>query len=598
MRQEGNFTESIHNEDYMRPYDTRNLDNRGFVFTGGRKTESLNGEWHFVPDLYDVGFRDSWHRKRTLKDDGFPAEPWDYHPEEGRLVTVPGCWNTVDPVFFHFEGTGWYSRRFSCPKQSEGVRIFLRVGAANYDTKVYLNGCFLGSHVGGSTPFFAELTGLRDEENELLIAVNNVRTGDRVPMRNTDWFNWGGLYRDVSILRVPTIFIRDFRLSLAPGGGYEALAVRCVLSDPVNGAAVLSIPELDTKTEIPVKNGLGELIIPAQPTLWEPENPRLYEVSLTYGGDRVEDLVGFRDIRVEGRQILLNGREIFLRGISVHEDDARNGKMLTEEDLDRRFRHARELGVNFMRLAHYPHDERVGRRADREGILLWEEIPVYWAIDFANPVTYSDAENQLTELILRDGNRASVIIWSVGNENQDTDERLSFMSRLADRARELDGTRLITAACLVNHEKNRIEDRLAACLDVIGLNEYVGWYVPDFAELEALVRNSNPDRPVIISEFGAGAEAGFHGEDNRMFTEEYQDLVYARQIETIARLEYIRGMTPWILYDFTCPRRQNRHQRGYNRKGLIAEDKETKKLAFKRLAEFYHTPAKNNLSRG
>jgi beta-glucuronidase len=534
MKQDGNFTESIHDEDYMRPYDRRNLNHHGTVFTGGRRVESLNGEWHFVPDLYDVGFRDSWHRERGRRSDGLPAEPWDYRPDEGRLVTVPGCWNTIDPVFFYFEGTGWYSRRFPRPAAAEGERIILRIGAANQDAKVYLNGRFLGSHLGGSTPFFVELTGLTDGTNELLVAVNNVRTRDRVPMRNTDWFNWGGLYRDVSLIRVPAVFIRDFRISLAPGGGYEALAVRCVLSDSVDGAAVLSIPELGIEAQIPVKKGVGVLTIPARPDLWEPRNPRLYAVSLAFGDDRTEDLVGFRDIRVESRRILLNGREIFLRGISVHEDDARNGKVLTDEDLERRFRHARELGANFMRLAHYPHDERVARKADRDGILLWEEIPVYWAIDFSNPGTYADAENQLGELILRDGNRASVIMWSVGNENQDTDERLSFMMRLADKARELDGTRLVTAACLVNHAKNRIEDRLAAHLDVIGLNEYVGWYVPDFAELEALVKNSDPDRPVIISEFGAGAEAGFHSDGNQLFTEEYQDQVYARQIEIIA----------------------------------------------------------------
>jgi len=218
---------------------------------------------------------------------------------------------------------------------------------------------------------------------------------------------------------------------------------------------------------------------------------------------------------------------------------------------------------------------------------LWEEIPVYWAIDFENQSTYEDAENQLCELITRDYNRASVIIWSVGNENADTDARLEFMKNLAGKVKSIDPSRLVTAACLVNHEKVRIEDRLTKYLDVIGLNEYYGWYKPNFEELEVLGRNSNPDKPVVISEFGAGAKAGHHGSVSEKFTEEYMEHVYEKQIRTIKKLDYVKGLTPWILYDFTCPRRQNRYQNGYNRKGLIAEDKETKKKAFFTLQSFY-----------
>jgi beta-glucuronidase len=135
----------------------------------------------------------------------------------------------------------------------------------------------------------------------------------------------------------------------------------------------------------------------------------------------------------------------------------------------------------------------------------------------------------------------------------------------------------------------RIEDRLAAYLDVIGLNEYYGWYNPNRRELELLLGNSSPEKPVVITEFGAGAKAGHHGSIHEMFTEEYMDGVYRYQIDAIRRSDYIKGMTPWILYDFTCPRRQNRFQKGYNRKGLIAEDKKTKKLAFFTLKRFYES---------
>jgi beta-glucuronidase len=306
-----------------------------------------------------------------------------------------------------------------------------------------------------------------------------------------------------------------------------------------------------------------------------------------FGADHVVDRVGFRDIRVQGHDILLNGVPIFLRGVCVHEDDEILGKVTNDADIRRRFTHAKELGCNFLRLAHYPHHERVAEIADEVGLLLWAEIPVYWAIDFANPDTYADAENQLLELITRDRNRASVIIWCVGNENADTNARASFMSRLAEAARRADPTRLVSAACLINRSTFTIEDRLASHLDVIGLNEYFGWYEPDFSGLERLLANSHPDRPVVISEVGADALAGHRGGLRELFTEDCQAEIYRRQFDIIAKANWLRGFCPWLLYDFRSARRQTRFQRGFNRKGLIAEDKATKKLAFGVIAERY-----------
>ncbi|MCP4427729.1 MAG: glycoside hydrolase family 2, partial [Chloroflexi bacterium] len=225
--------------------------------------------------------------------------------------------------------------------------------------------------------------------------------------------------------------------------------------------------------------------------------------------------------------------------------------------------------------------------ADEVGLLLWEEIPVYWSIAFNNPATYQDAENQLLELIQRDFNRASVIIWAVGNETPDTDARLQFMGDLARAAKRIDPGRLVSAACLRNHVENRIEDRLTGVLDVIGLNQYYGWYSAKYDQLVALLENSQPGKPVIIAECGAGAQAGYHGTISDVFSEEYMAEVYRRQLDVLPRFAYIRGMTPWILYDFRSPRRKNRFQQGYNLKGLIDRDKTTKKSAYYVLQECY-----------
>ena len=585
----GNFEASIHDEQYYARFDIRNLNRKTMIFSRGRKTEKLNGLWHYAVDQYDVGLRDNWHIA-SARDKEERQRPWDYHPEQGELAAVPGCWNLIKPEYFYFEGSVWYSREFRYQSLDADERLYLRVGAANYDAKIYLNSVFLGNHCGGSTPFFVDLTGKLDRQNLIQICVNNTRTTDRVPMRNTDWYNWGGIYRDVELIRLPGVFIKDFQISLVPDGTYSRIAVKAMISEnKAAGSATVAIPDLGIERSFRIDRGSGETVIEGKPQLWSPENPYLYDVSLSYGEDRVSDRVGFREIRVRGTEILLNGKPVFLRGISVHEDDVRLGKASSREDILRRYRHARELGCNFLRLAHYPHHELAAQLADELGFLLWEEIPVYWAIDFRSPSTYKDAENQLLELIARDFNRASVIIWSVGNENPDTDERLEFMCNLVKAVKSRDPTRIVSAACLVNHEKVRIEDRLAAYLDVIGLNEYYGWYNPNRRELELLLGNSNPEKPVVITEFGAGAKAGHHGSIHEMFTEEYMDGVYRYQIDAIRRSDYIKGMTPWILYDFTCPRRQNRFQKGYNRKGLIAEDKKTKKLAFFTLKRFYES---------
>ena len=406
-------------------------------------------------------------------------------------------------------------------------------------------------------------------------------------MNHTDWFNYGGLYREVSLVNLPSHFIRDFYIGLLPNDQYNTLHAEISLSEAVDGHARLVIPELGVTQMIQIRQGKGEINIDAKPELWSPENPRLYSLSLCFGNDLVTDRVGFRQIRVEGERILLNGKDVWLRGISVHEEYPALGKAANEGVIRDMLAHVRELGCNFIRLAHYPHHEKVAQLADELGILLWEEIPVYWAIAFGSKETQQDATNQLSELIKRDRNRASVIIWGVGNENADTDARYEFMAALAKTAKTLDPSRLTSAACLINREKFTIEDRLADELDIIGINEYFGWYEPEIENLSRLLAQSNPGKPVIITETGADALLGHRGGTRELFTEDCQVEVYKQQTTRLNQASYIRGMTPWILYDFRTERRQNPFQQGYNLKGLIDRDHRSKKLSFTVLADFY-----------
>lgn len=576
-----NALQALHDEDYDRPFNTQALNADTLIYTRGRPAQSLDGEWNFCVDLLDTGLRQKWFALLPEAPED-RIEPWDYDPYMGDTVPVPSCWQMLKEKWYFFEGSSWYTRALDHTPQP-GRRQVLRIGAAQYDCKVFLNGEFLGNHYGGSTPFCVELTqSLRPGQNWLMLCVNNSRTLDRVPMRNTDWFNYGGVYRETALYDLPQTFVRDLFVRL----NGDAILVSAQIDGDATSAR-FEIPELNISTEIPVVDGMAEARIPAKPELWSPDTPKLYDVTLRCGEDEIRDRVGFRTIARRGTDIMLNDTPIFLRGISVHEDDEALGKTTTEEDLRRRFAHAKELGCNYLRLAHYPHHERAAELADELGLMLWEEVPVYWAIDFANPATLSDADNQLRELIRRDRNRASVIIWSIGNENPDTDARLAFMRQLAETAKSEDPTRLTSAACLVNHARLKIEDRLAQHIDVIGLNEYYGWYEENFDELGEIGRNSAPDRPVVISETGADGDHTPHGPKRGLFSLAYQDEVYRKQIATLRELDYVKGMSPWILYDFRVERRQGIFQRGWNRKGLIAADKETKKPAFQVLAAYY-----------
>lgn len=573
-------------EQYEREYYEKLTTADNMIYDRFREKESLNGLWKYAVDQYDTCIRQKWNEE-VYYDAGGNTLPVDFSFDEWETMELPCSWNTVDRMYKIYDGSMVFTRKFIYSRENEGERVILRIGAANYLCRVFLNRQYIGMHRGGSTPCCFDITEYLQHDNRIILQVDSTRRNEQVPTANTDWFNYGGVYRDIDLIRVPAVHVRDFRVALEPDGTFHNIRARVDMSQPVSGEAVLTISELGIKQTFQVANGSGEILLEAAPELWSPENPRLYDVELSCCGDEVRDRVGFREIRVDGMDIVLNGKPVFLRGISCHEDSVEHGKALTDEERLENIRAAKELGCNFMRVAHYPHSERMAQLADEMGLLLWEEIPVYWDIHFSSEDTYSDAENQLTELIKRDYNRASVIVWSVGNENPDTDERLKFMGGLAQRAHSLDSTRLVSAACLVNTQKNAIEDRLEQYLDVIGLNEYCGWYTAEWSMLPELFRNSDPKKPVIITEFGADALPGHRGTITDKGTEDCQAYVYKKQIENIRCNSYIRGMTPWILHDFRCPRRTSWLQNYYNTKGLLSADKKHKKLAFYVLQAFY-----------
>jgi beta-glucuronidase len=310
--------------------------------------------------------------------------------------------------------------------------------------------------------------------------------------------------------------------------------------------------------------------------------------------DKLIDSVGFRTISTKGKQILLNGKPIFLRGVAIHDEYAVDGGGRVNEawKAEKLLSWAQELHCNFVRLAHYPHSEDMIRIAEKKGILIWSEIPVYWTIDWENEDTYQNAQNQLTENILRDQNRAAIIVWSLANETPLSNARTKFLTRLAKYTRELDNSRLLSLAMEKHTEAAKpnvaiVEDPLAEIVDIISFNEYVGWYdgLPDKCNKISFEIPYN--KPVFISEFGGGAKYGYHGDTLTRFTEEYQEDLYKKSLEMLNKINGLSGMSPWILVDFRSPRRVLPGiQDDFNRKGLFSQDGKKKK-AFFVLQDYY-----------
>lgn len=578
-------------------------------------SQPLSGDWQYIVDPYESGFYDYRWTQRDKSDNPNPSETFylDYHAKDpserveydfdkSPSLKVPGDWNTQKPELFYYEGSIWYRRKFDFDGNEPGKLRFLRFGAANYRADVYLNGRKLGEHIGGFTPFTFEATKLlKKGSNSLVVRVDNKRSKDAVPTLNTDWWNYGGLTRDVTLVTTPEKYIADHRIIL------ESEESKVITgSVHITGAALGESVEIELAGLGKQLAKIGEMgnavfsFTASNLQLWSPESPKLYDLTIRYGSDEIRESIGFRTIRTRGREILLNGKPVFLRGICIHEEYPLDGggRVNSPEKAEKLLGFAKELGCNFVRLAHYPHSEAMTRLADKLGILVWSEVPVYWTIQWENPDTYRNAERQVTDMICRDANRASIIIWSLANETPVSEARTKFLGNLAKKARELDGTRLLSAAMEKHSKPNApnvsvVEDPLSEFLDIVAFNQYTGWYdgLPDKC---ARISWEIPyEKPVFISEFGGDAKQGLHGDRKQRWTEEFQEDLYRQTFPMLEKIPGFSGMSPWILVDFRSPKRALPGvQDGFNRKGLISSDG-VKKKAFTTLQEYYKKKAGN-----
>ena len=553
----------------------------------------LNGKWNAIVDLYSRGepMKFPLNRKPEKK-----TEFLEYAFDGGLRLDVPGDFNSQLPELKYYEGNVWYQRHFNTHR-AKGHRHYLYFAGVSYEAKVWLNGVKVGVHEGGFTPFQFDITDqLADGENDLVVLVNNSRRVDGIPAMNFDWWNYGGILRDVFLVKRPEVHVHDYRVQLKPGSR-ETIAGHIRLAGALGTQEVgLTIGELGVEQLLTTDaQGWVTFEIAAQPQLWEPRNPKLYQTRVTTGNDQVEDEIGFRTIEVKGNELMLNGQPIFLKGVNFHEEiPQRLGRAYSDADAAMILQEVRELGCNFIRTAHYPQNERIVRLAERMGFLIWEEIPLWQGIDFANPAIFKKAEAMLRDMIYRDKNRAGVVIWSIANETRPSAYRDEVLTGLVRLARELDGSRLVGAA-FDNPRFDpatstfRLDDRLAEAVDIVGINKYLGWYQPFPVPAEQVHWEVALEKPLIFSEYGAEALYGQHGPDDvaHLWSEDYQAEIYRQNLAMFRNIPNLRGTAPWVLFDFRSPYRFHpQYQNGWNRKGLVS-DRGQRKLAWKVMKDYY-----------
>ena len=616
-----------------------------------RQIQSLNGEWSYIVDPMNNGLPESsffgGFPKNKIQITGM--ELIEYNFETASKIQIPGAWNAIDERLFFYRGPVWLYKKFNYSPKKEAL-THLYIEGSNFTTKIFLNGSIVGEFEGGYVPFNFNISKyLKEGENILLVQTDNTLNESSVPTQKTDWWPWGGIVGDVYVVETPKQFIQNAYLQLNPDDFSEVLFKLKMNKESSGHIIKLEIPELQFMAEYKT-NSFGAISenIKINPQLWSPLSPKLYEVKISSEAETISDKIGFRSIQTKGQKIYLNNSEIQFKGIAMHSEPIGiPGPAFSKEHFQKLLLTAKDLNINFIRAAHYPYTRHLAKVADQLGLMLWEEVPVYWNIDWDNSNTLNIAKNQITRLVQRDQNRASVVVWSVANETPLSSSRMKFLKALLAEIEINDSSRLSTAALLSGSEEQfrslvlvlalqgsksqwvspkekaifqlildqanipidselsfslSIDDPLGESVDLISYNEYFGWYYVTFftdqmkiseGTLRKLMFEVMPDikisssfdKPIHISEFGAGAKYGNH--TNKIWSEEYQAKLYKHQLEMLSNNPQIQGISPWVFKDFRAMLRPLPGiQDFYNRKGLIDESG-NKKEAFKVLADFY-----------
>ncbi|MGN6405259.1 beta-glucuronidase [Sinomonas sp.] len=575
------------------------------LITPTRDLFSLDGLWAFALDT-KVG-----------------AEPWKSRLDTHLEAAVPASYNDLfaDQEIHDHVGLVWYQRTVRLPRGWAGERIVLRFDAATHAAAVYVDDTLVIKHDGGYTPFEADLTDvvLPGEAFRLTVAVDNRLTNITVPPGKLtvgadgkerqsyfhDFYNYGGLARSVWLYSTPVTHLTGVTVTTDLDGGTGLVGYRLATSEP----APASVRLVDETGEL-VASGEGHsgTLRVEEPVLWRPGAAYLYRLEIevhdgAHPVDVYEIPVGIRTVAVEGDQFLINGEPFYFTGFGKHEDSAIRGKGHDNAYLVHDFRLLDWTGANSFRTSHYPYAEEVLEYADRHGIVVIDEtaaVGLNLAVEAGltgqpprptfSPETINDQTQaahaqHLRELIDRDKNHPSVVMWCVANEPSSNEEGArEYFEPLISLTRELDPTRPVTMTTVIFATCET--DRTADLVDVISLNRYYGWYVAtgDLETAEGLLEAdlqgwaAKYGKPIMMSEYGADTIPGFHSVTSMPWTEEFQTAFLAMNHRVFDCIPSFVGEHVWNFADFgTGPAI---HRVGGNKKGVFTRDRNPKAAAF------------------
>ncbi|MBN1890851.1 MAG: beta-glucuronidase [Thermoflexales bacterium] len=543
---------------------------------------------------------------------------WAEGLKGGRPVAVPASWNDQFEDGRDYLGNTWYQTHFDLPWGWEAARqrTVLRFDSVNYMAEVWLNGVRLGQHEGGHLPFEFDVTPqLKGEGNLLVVRVDGELAPDRVPPGNVpldprytfanqnyppttyDFFPFCGIQRPVLLYTVPRQAIADVAVVTEIAGSAGIVRVKLDSNEGDGLTARVAVRGTRASAQTILSGGPAqvELRVP-EASFWSPDSPHLYELVVELArGDEIFDRytvpIGIRTVQVEGDALLLNGKPIYLRGFGRHEDFPVLGRGLAPAVIVKDYALMKWMGANSFRTTHYPYSDQMMDLADRLGFLVIDETPAV-GLFFAPEGLERRLQvcrQYVQELVARDKNHPSVIMWSLANEpHSRLPEAKPFFRNLYELCRSLDQTRPITLVSQVGEGEESFE-----FLDLMCLNRYYGWYsepgqleagLPRLAaEMDAMHARYN--KPLVVTEFGADAIPGHHAQPPEMFSEEFQAELLTRYIELFKTRPFVVGEHVWNLCDFKTA--QAVHRTGsLNFKGVFTRERRPK-LAAHRLREVW-----------
>jgi beta-glucuronidase len=567
---------------------------RLFVKSIRRNVTSLNGQW-------SIGY-DPQRRGDSLgyeKGKGPVGEP----------IYVPSCWD-IQFDRYDYKGAAWYRRTFLTEEPGPCRLIFHAVSG---QAVIFLDGKKLGDHYGSYTKFWFDISRLSAGEHLLVVKVDNeVNDRDTMPLRFVDWFVWGGIYREVELEHFQSLSIDKIRIH-SEWNQYQVSEVTVCAQiknwtdREIRDDFFLEIDSRKAKTlkaAIPAggEQEIRVVLKDFKPLLWDPENPHLYTFRVGCSTDDLYERTGFRKIETKKDKVLLNGKEIFLKGVNRHNDHPELGYAVNPPLILRDMQILKDLGVNAIRGSHYPNDPVVLDYCDQMGFLFWEEL-AFWnhpAEALASPLLEQRALQMAREMIDRDANHPSLIVWGIQNESKSSSpEGRALFSKLASEMRRLDNSRLISFASACGRN-----DLCFDFLDVICWNMYPGWYDDDkplddledrfsaiLKDIRKWLIQNGQDKPFWVTEFGAGALLGETTfESGRRWTENYQQKLLENGIRGILRSQAVQGFFIWQFCDGrtnSLSRISIGRPRCFNNKGLVNEYR-MPKLAYYTVRELMH----------